>query len=65
MGLEQILKELGSDMPFDNDGELTPEGAEAYDKLIRIVDGLDYIGALGKKGDDLEDYLDEIIRMGF
>lgn len=65
MGLEQILKELGSDMPFDNDGELTPEGAEAYDKLIRIVDGLDYIGALGKKGDDLEDYLDEIIRLGF
>ena len=65
MGLEEILKELGSETPFDEDGDLTSEGADAFDKLLRIVDGLDYIGALGKKGDELETYLDEIIRLGF
>ena len=65
MGLEEILKELGSETPFDETGDLTSEGADAFDKLLRIVDGLDYIGALGKKGDELETYLDEIIRLGF
>ena len=65
MGLEEILKELGSETPFDETGDLTSEGADAFDKLLRIIDGLDYIGALGKKGDELETYLDEIIRLGF
>lgn len=69
MGLEEILKELGAENPFEESedltGELTPEGADALDKLLRIVDGLDYIGALGKKGDELEIYLDEIVRLGF
>lgn len=65
MGLEEILKELGANIPFDNNGDLTPEGADAEEKLLRIVDGLKYIGALGKSGDDLECYLDEIVRLGF
>lgn len=26
MGLEEILKELGSDIPFDENGDLTPDG---------------------------------------
>lgn len=69
MGLEEILKELGAETPFDETGDLTgdltSEGADAFDKLLRIVDGLDYIGALGKKGDELETYLDEIVRLGF
>ena len=65
MGLEEILKELGSETPFDEAGDLTSEGADAFDKLLQIVDGLDYIGALGKKGDELETYLDEIVRLGF
>lgn len=34
-------------------------------KLLKIVGGLEYIGALGKSGDELENYLDEIIRLGF
>ena len=65
MGLEEIFKELGSETPFNETGDLTSEGADAFDKLLRIVEGLDYIGALGKKGDELETYLDEIIRLGF
>ena len=65
MGLEEILKELGAETPFDETGDLTSEGADAFDKLLRIVDGLDYIGALGTKGAELETYLDEIIRLGF
>ena len=65
MGLEEILKELGAETPFDETGDLTSEGDDAFDKLLRIVDDLDYIGALGKKGDKLETYLDEIIRLGF
>ena len=64
-GLEEILKALCAETPFDETGDLTPEGADAFDKLLRIVDGLDYIGALGKKGDELETYLDEIVRLGF
>ena len=65
MGLEEILKELGSEIPFDANGELTSDGLDAYDKLVRIVTGLDNIGALGKTGDELENYLDEIIRLGY
>ena len=67
MGLEEILKQLGADIPFDESGDLTPNGADAYEKLLRIVDGLKQIGALGKgkSGDELESYLDEIIRLGF
>lgn len=67
MGLMEILQELGAEEPFDDsaNGDLTPEGADAFDKLLRIVDGLDNIGALGKTGDELENYLDEIVRLGF
>ena len=65
MGLEEIFKELGAEIPFDETGDLTSEGADAFDKLLRIVDGLDYIGALDKKGDELETYLDEIVRLVF
>lgn len=65
MDLEEILKELGAKVPFDKDGELTPEGAAAEERLLKIVGGLEYIGALGKTGDELENYLDEIIRLNF
>ena len=65
MTLEEILIELGADIPFDNNGDLTPEGADAEQKLLRIVDGLYYIGALGKRGDELEDYMDEIVSLGY
>lgn len=65
MGLEEILKELGADNPFDDSGELTSDGIAACDKLIKICDGLKRIGALGKTGDSLENYIDEIVRLGF
>ena len=65
MGLEEILRELGADIPFDDNGELTSEGADAYEKLLKINEGLWQIGALGMRGDTLECYLDEIIRLGF
>lgn len=37
MGLEEILKEFGADMPFDENGDLTPNGADAWEKLINVL----------------------------
>ena len=36
----------------------------SWNFLLRL-NGLNYIGALGKKGNELETYLDEIVRLGF
>ena len=52
-------------MPFDKTGDLTPSGAEAWDKLVNVVTGLNYIGAIQEKPDDIECYCDEIVRLGF
>lgn len=65
MGLEDILRLLGADKPFDDNGNYTEDGIKAQEKLLDIVDGLKSIGALGKTGDQLEAYLDEIVRLGF
>lgn len=65
MGLEEILKELGADIPFDEKGDLTSNGADAYEKLINVVTGLNSIGAIQEKPDDIECYCDEIVRLGF
>lgn len=63
--LEEILQELGADMPFDESGDLTPNGADAFEKLINVVTGLNNIGAIQEKPDDIESYCDEIIRLDF
>lgn len=63
--LEEILQELGADMPFDESGDLTPNGADAFEKLINVVTGLNNIGAIQEKPDDIESYCDEIIRLNF
>lgn len=60
--LEEILQELGVEVPFDNN-QYTSEGLLALDKLMRITSGLECIGALGKVGDKLEAYCDEIVAM--
>ena len=65
MGLEEILIELGAEKPFDENGDLTTDGANAWEKLIRVVEGLNYIGAIREKPDDIESYCDEIVRLGF
>lgn len=65
MGLEKILQELGAEKPFADNGDYTEDGLCACAKLLRIVDGLNAIGTLGKTGDELENYLDEIVRLGF
>ena len=65
MGYEEILQELGAKTPFNKNGNYTDDGLKAQDKLLRIVSGLRDIGALGKVDDDLEAYLDEIVRLGF
>lgn len=65
MGLEEILKELGADMPFNENGDLTPNGADAWEKLINVVTGLNNIGAIQEKPDNIESYCDEIMRLGF
>lgn len=66
MGLERILQLLGAEAPFDEkDGTLTEAGQIAMNKLEELIDNLDYIGAVGKKGDEFLTYCDEIIRLGF
>ena len=65
MDLIGILKELGAETPFNESGSYTEEGYKAVDKLMRIVDGLDQIGALGKTGDKLEAYIHEIVALEF
>lgn len=65
MGLEEILMELGAEKPFDENGDLTTDGADAWEKLIKVVTGLNYIGAISEKPDDIESYCDEIVRLGF
>lgn len=63
--MEKILKTLGAKVVFDDNGELTTDGANAYDKLIIILDELYRIGAINKSVDEFEDYFDEIIRLGY
>ena len=65
MGLEKILKELGAKKPFNKNGDLTLNGEKAWEKLIKIIEGLYYIGAIKEKPDDIESYCDEIVRLGF
>lgn len=61
MALKEILQKLGSDEPFyevpDNTGNLTPDGIQAFYKLIIIQDNLSYINALGKTGQELEQHI--------
>lgn len=38
MGLEEILKELGADIPFDEKGDLTSNGADAWEKANQCSD---------------------------
>ena len=65
MNLEIILKELGAEIPFDEDGSLSKNGAVAWEKLIKIIEGLYSIGAIKEKPDDIENYCEEIVRLGF
>jgi len=65
MGLEEILMELGAEKPFDKNGDLTRDGAGAWDLLIEIVSGLHHIGAIKETPDEIESYCDEIVRLGF
>lgn len=61
MALKEILQKLGSDEPFyevpDNTGDLTPDGIQAFYKLIIIQDNLSYINALGKTGQELKQHI--------
>ena len=63
MGLEAILNLLGVKKPFKKDGSLTIAGEKAMEKISEFVDNLEYIGAFGKTGDELMNYLDEIVRV--
>lgn len=59
--MERILSILGAREPFSKDGELTTDGADAYEKLVEILIELHMIGAISEKIDNLEKYFDEII----
>lgn len=63
--MKKILNILGAEIPFDNDGDLTTDGANAYEKLIKILEELNHIGAVNKSINEFEKYFDEIIRLGF
>lgn len=65
MGLKEILQLIGASEPFDDNGNYTEAGLVAKQILVKIAGGLECIGALGKTGDELENYLDEIVRMGY
>ena len=63
--LEEILQELGAAIPFDENGDLTPNGADALEKLINVVAGLNSVGAIQEKPDYVERFIDEIMRLNF
>ena len=63
--MEEILVVLGAETPFDENGELTPEGADAYEKLVEIIGHLNRIGAISEDVDKCEKCFDEIMRLGF
>lgn len=63
--MEKILKILGAEQPFNDDGGLSDDGMDAYAKLLDILIELNVIGAIDKSVDKLEYYFDEIIRLGF
>jgi hypothetical protein len=59
--MERILSILGAKQPFNQDGELTTDGLDAYEKLVEILIELNMIGAISESIDNLEKYFDEII----
>lgn len=61
--LEQILQLCGAKKPFDKEGKLTKAGEKAFERLLKIGQGLYDIGANDRLGHQLEAYLDEIIEM--
>lgn len=63
--MEEILKILGAEQPFEEDGELSKEGADAYDKLIEIIVLLNNIGVIKETVDQCEHYFDEIMELDF
>ena len=63
--MEEILKLLGAEHPFDDNGDLTPDGADKYDVLIRIVERLHRIGAISEAPDRIEEYFDKIMTLGY
>lgn len=63
--MEDILKILGAEQPFEKDGELSKEGADAYDKLTKIITHLNNIGVIKETLDQCEHYFDEIMELGF
>lgn len=64
-GLERILALCGAKIPFDHRGNLTSDGYYAEDKLLKIIDELNKIGAISETRDHVENYLDGIIHLGF
>ncbi len=63
--MEEILSLLGAKNPFDKNGDLTAEGTEAYETLIKILNMLHKIGAIAEKPDQVEKHFNEIMRLGF
>ena len=63
--MEEILQLLGAESPFDDDGELTLDGADKYDILMKIVERLHRIGAISEKPDKVEEYFDKIMTLGY
>ncbi len=63
--MEEILQILGAEEVFDNNGDLTTGGADAYEKLASIIELLNCIGIIHETLDECEKRFDEIIRLGF
>ena len=63
--MEEILQLLGAENSFDDGGELTPDGADKYDVLMRIVSELHKIGAISETPGKVEEYFDKIMTLGY
>jgi len=63
--MEEILKILGAEQPFEESGELSRQGADAYNKLVAIINSLNRIGVIRETSDQCERHFDEIMKLGF
>lgn len=60
--IKNILQELGVNEPFTDDNGYSKEAIKALGSIINIIKTLNSVGAITEIGDELESYIDEIIR---
>ena len=59
--IKDILQELGVNEPFTDDNGYSKEAIKALESIINIIKVLNSVGAITETGDELENYIYEII----